>query len=279
MTDSSGRLRAARLFSVTRGTADDYEAFAKLFPELAVIEKTPSRERFVEAIMPGSIFVREGDVVAGYAWSRARGEKLHVVHVIVAPTHRRRGVGKCIMNAIAEHGRKSGFQKWMLNVKPENTAARALYESCGMKDAGESVSMRFRWSDISNLEKAPDVTARELEPHEDATFENAMAFDPQEVSNYRALHRQIFGAENSKNEIVGVGVFDRGFPGVSPLRISSPSVARCLFDKMREHALPDHESIFVFVEKDPKLEVTLTKANAEPAMRVLRMEGRLDACA
>jgi hypothetical protein len=179
------------------------------------------------------------------------------------------------MHAIAEHGRNAGFEKWMLNVKPENTAARALYESFGMRDAGESVSMRFRWNDISNLEKAADVTARELAPDEDATFEKALAFDPQEVSNYRALHRQIFGAENSMKEIVGVGVFDRGFPGVSPLRISSPNVARCLFEKMREHALPEHESIFVFVEKDPKLEITLTKANAEPAMRVLRMEGEI----
>jgi ribosomal protein S18 acetylase RimI-like enzyme len=262
-------------YSVTRGTSSDYEAFARLFPELAVIESAPSFERFCESIAPESIFVREGDVVAGYAWSRARGEKLHVVHVIVAPTHRRRGVGKFIMNAIAEHGRKSGFESWMLNVKPENAAARALYESCGMRNAGESVSMRFRWNDISNLETAPDVSVRLLEPHEDARFEEALSFDRDEVSNYRALHRLIFGAENSKNEIVGVGVFDRGFPGVSPLRIAASTVARSLFEKMREHALPDHDSIFVFVEKDSKLELTLTKANAEPVMRVLRMEGAI----
>lgn len=262
-------------FSVTRGTSADYEAFAKLFPELAVIEATPSRERYSEMIAPESIFVREGDAVAGYAWARARGEKLHVVHVIVSPTHRRRGVGKMLMRALAERGRNEGFENWMLNVKPENAAARALYESCGMHDAGESVSMRFRWNDISNLERAPDITARELAPDEDARFENAMSFDPKEVSNYRALNRQIFGAENSKNEIVGVGVFDRGFPGVSPLRISAPNVARALFEKIHEQASPDHESIFVFVEKDPKLEAVLTKANAEPAMRVLRMEGRV----
>jgi ribosomal protein S18 acetylase RimI-like enzyme len=275
MTDNSGRLRVARLFEITRGTSSDYEAFARLFPELAVIEATPSYERFCESIAPESIFVRDGDVVAGYAWARVRGEKLHVVHVIVAPTHRRRGVGKFIMNALAERGRNEGFETWMLNVKPENTAARALYESCGMRDACESVSMRFRWSDVAKLEAAADVTARELAPDEDARFENAMSFDPKEVSNYRALHRLIFGAENSKKEIVGVGVFDRGFPGVSPFRISEPNIARCLFEKMHEHAAPEHESIFAFVENDPKLEVTLTKANAEPAMRVLRMEGKI----
>ncbi|MEO7110193.1 MAG: GNAT family N-acetyltransferase [Polyangiaceae bacterium] len=156
------------------GTAADYEAFAKLFPELAVIEATPSFERFCETIAAGSIFVREGDAVAGYAWARARGETLHVVHVIVSPTHRRHGVGKILMNALAERGRNDGFEKWMLNVKPENEAARALYESCGMRGTCESVSMRFRWSDVAKLEAAADVTARELAPEEDVRFENAM---------------------------------------------------------------------------------------------------------
>ncbi len=262
-------------FSVTRGTSADYDAFARLFPELAVIEATPSYERFCESIAPESIFLRDGDAVVGYAWARARGEKLHVVHVIVDPAHRRRGVGKALMSAMAERGRNAGFENWMLNVKPENQVARALYERCGMHDAFESLSMRFRWSDVARLEAASDVRARELAPEEDARFENAMSFDAKEVSNYRALHRLIFGAENSKKEIVGVGVFDRGFPGVSPFRISAPNVARCLFEIMKPLALPEHESIFVFVENDPKLEGVLKKANAEPAMRVLRMEGRL----
>jgi hypothetical protein len=140
--------------------------------------------------------------------------------------------------------------------------------------------MRFRWDDVAKLESDVDVGVRLLDPSEDARFENAMGFDAKEISNYRALDRLVFGAENSKDQIVGVGVFDREFPGVSPFRISSPSIARALFETMREHALPHHESMFVFVENDPKLEITLTKANAEPAMRVLRMEGRvLDACA
>src|ERR1039457_4475830 len=95
--------------SVVRASADDYAEFARLFPELAVIEPTPSAERFAEVIAPDTFFLREGDKAVGYAWSRARGQQLHVVHVVVDPAHRRRGVGRALMTAIAEQGGAAGF--------------------------------------------------------------------------------------------------------------------------------------------------------------------------
>ena len=119
-------------FAIAPGRAEDYEAFARLFPALEVIEPTPSRDYFETSILPGAIFLRDENEVAGYAWMRVRGERMHVVHVIVDPVHRRKGIGRALMLAIAEKARASGFDCWMLNVKPENVVAQALYESVGM---------------------------------------------------------------------------------------------------------------------------------------------------
>ena len=64
------------------------------------------------------------------------------------------------MAAVAEQTRAAGLQRWRLNVKPENLAARALYERWGMKVVLASVSMRIRWSDVER-----SVHAGGFRPH------------------------------------------------------------------------------------------------------------------
>ncbi len=118
-------------WTLSRASPGDYAAFARLFPELAVSEVTPSATYFATTIVPDAIVLRHGDAVVGYACARPRGDRLHVVHVIADPEYRRRGVGRALMAAVAERARAAGFQRWWLNVKPENLAARALSTSDG----------------------------------------------------------------------------------------------------------------------------------------------------
>ena len=263
-------------FRIAQGRVEDYEAFARLFPALEVIEPTPSREYFETSILPGAVFLRDGDAVAGYAWMRVRGERMHVVHVIVDPAHRRKGVGRALMEAIAKSARAAGFDRWMLNVKPENLAAQKLYESVGMKIVFESVSFRFAWAHLENLELAPHATARLLESGEEEKFEAACSLARGEIKSYRGFAgRILFACEDERNNPAGAGVFDPKFPGASPFAVPNPKFARTLLTKMKEHALPSHDHLYVFAENDPALAAALENAGSRAAMRVLRMEGNI----
>jgi ribosomal protein S18 acetylase RimI-like enzyme len=255
---------------VTPATAADYRFFARLFPELGVPEQPPSSERFAEMIAPHALFVRDGEDVVGYGWGRTRGDVFHVVHVITDPAHRGRGVGRAVMNAFAERARARGLSRWMLNVKPDNTPARALYESCGMRPTFESISVYFRWSDLERLPNCAAVV-REPDPSEDATFEAALNTRIGELASFRALGRTIFVAESDGP--VGFLAYDPLFPGAAPFVVRDPTVARPLLSAVQPLATHDH--LFVFAEGNPALEQTLTVAGGEPRMRVVRMEGEI----
>lgn len=262
-------------FVISAASTADYPAFARLFPELVVPEAAPSAERFAEAIAPDAMFLREGEAVVGYAWARRRGDSLHVVHVVVARSHRGRGAGRALMNAVAARGRALGLRRWMLNVKPENVAARALYERCGMRAVHESASIRFAWADTTRLAEAPSVVTRILAAEDDEAFETALSLSKGELDGFRTtLGRTVVGGE-VEGEPVGVLAFDPSLPGASPFRLRAPEHVRPLLEALRPHARPEHDFLFAFVEGDPALESCLLAAGGRVTMRALRMEGEI----
>ena len=185
-------------WTVSPALPADYPAFARLLPELGVPDPTPSADRFARTIARDALVVRDGDEILGYLWARPRGDRLHVVHVITDPAHRGRGVGRALMLAIAEPARAAGFRRWMLNVKPENVAARALYERCGMRVAFASVAMHLVWTDVERMEVPTGIVALSLAPADDARFEDALALLRGEVASQRALEgRVLLGAEGA----------------------------------------------------------------------------------
>lgn len=58
------------------------------------------------------------------------------IGVMVADTHRRRGVGRALLAAAADWARDVGIAKLELSVFPHNTAAIALYEELGYEREG-----------------------------------------------------------------------------------------------------------------------------------------------
>ena len=56
--------------------------------------------------------------------------------LMVAASHRRRGVGRALLAGAEEWARTAGVLKLELHVFPHNAAAIALYESCGYEREG-----------------------------------------------------------------------------------------------------------------------------------------------
>jgi GNAT superfamily N-acetyltransferase len=262
-------------WTVSLALPADYPAFARLVPELAVPDPTPSAECFARTIAPDALVLRDGDEILGYLWARPRGDRLHVVHVVTDPAHRGLGVGRALMLAIADRGRAAGFRRWMLNVKPENVAARALYERCGMRVAFASVAMHIAWTDVARMAAPTGIVARPLPSADDGRFEDALALVRGELASQRLLEgRVLVGAEDAAGA-VGLAAFDPGHPGAGLFRVRAPEHARALLDAIRPYALPIYDHLHVLVEGDPALEATLAAAGATVVMPMLRMEGEI----
>ena len=69
--------------------------------------------------------------------------ELWINEVGVAETHQGRGIGKAVVRALLEHGRRLGCREaWVLTDR-SNTAAMRLYASAGGEDAGDHVMFNF----------------------------------------------------------------------------------------------------------------------------------------
>jgi GNAT superfamily N-acetyltransferase len=87
------------------------------------------------------IVAREADDVVGLARSvgdPARPWTRHVESIWVAPTHRRRGVFRALLYAVAEMERGLGVTDLLLWVLEDNHNAQRAYETLGFEPTGES---------------------------------------------------------------------------------------------------------------------------------------------
>ena len=60
-----------------------------------------------------------------------KAPQLWINEVGVAPSHRRRGIGRRLLEALLAHGRALGCTEAWLGTEPDNLPARALYERTG----------------------------------------------------------------------------------------------------------------------------------------------------
>ena len=60
-----------------------------------------------------------------------KAPQLWINEVGVAPTHRRGGIGRALLDALLAHGRALGCTEAWLGTEEDNVAARRLYESAG----------------------------------------------------------------------------------------------------------------------------------------------------
>jgi ribosomal-protein-alanine N-acetyltransferase len=74
--------------------------------------------------------------VVGFACWWVVAEEAHVLNIAVHPDHRRRGIGGALVELVIEDARRGGARSISLEVRPDNTAARALYGRFGFQPAG-----------------------------------------------------------------------------------------------------------------------------------------------
>ena len=117
--------------------ADDAVAIAALDEATWSFDVTPSPRSSVPSSIDGMLVAEDGGEIVGYV-AVGRATRLesnrHVADIrglAVAPDHQGRGLGRALVEAALDAARERGARKVTLRVLGPNTAARALYESCG----------------------------------------------------------------------------------------------------------------------------------------------------
>ena len=82
------------------------------------------------------VAVMEDGAIAGALRLRIAASLGHVERAIVAPEHRRRGIGRALLASAENWARTAGMHRLQLKVITHNGPAIALYESCGFVREG-----------------------------------------------------------------------------------------------------------------------------------------------
>jgi len=70
---------------------------------------------------------RESHCIIGYVFMRAIVDELHLLNIAVHPEWRGRGLGDTLLQCVLRVGRERQMEKVLLEVRPSNHPARALY--------------------------------------------------------------------------------------------------------------------------------------------------------
>ena len=79
---------------------------------------------------------REDGRIVGYICLWDVADELHVTNVAVHPDARRRGIARALLESVFGHARAAGSRMVLLEVRPSNTEAIALYDSFGFRAVG-----------------------------------------------------------------------------------------------------------------------------------------------
>lgn len=80
--------------------------------------------------------VEEGGEIAGYAFFRFCLPECELLHLVVAPAKRRRGLAGALLQQAQAHLVAAGCTCCLLEVRDSNVAARQLYAKMGFSQVG-----------------------------------------------------------------------------------------------------------------------------------------------
>jgi GNAT superfamily N-acetyltransferase len=257
---------------VRPATPADYDAFSRLFPELAVDDPVPDRTKFEVGMMATTLFAEESGQIRGYVFFQILRKTAYVRNIVTAPEARQRGVGRELMTAVAGAARAAGCSAWALNVKPDNEAALALYTGLGLRVTGRAWPLKLPWSAASGVSP---VALREVPPEEDDAVERLTEQEEGLFQAQRARGRRILGFDDgSPARWGGVVVFDPGFPGAFPFWVARPEDALPFVAALRPLA-PSSDRVMIAVERHEAIANVLTAAGATLRFLIDQMKGPL----
>lgn len=269
MTDAAVRIRPAR--------ADDYDTFARLFPELDVPDRTPERGRWEADFVPASWIAEDAEGAKGVVYVNVLEDTGYVRMIMVDPAARRRGIGRALMKTAEARFREAGCTSWCLNTYPHNAKAIALYESLGLRRVHEMIVMQLPWRALEGVAPAPGVRVRAPAPEEDARIEAATRILKGQLAALRPRQGRFpFVMEDEATaEVLGAAVMDPAFPGASPFRVMRPELTATLLLGMRPLARPELDHLNLPTEAQPEVAEALRALGAKEHMRVQHMRGAL----
>ncbi len=79
---------------------------------------------------------KAGSEMLGYYLIQSVGDEAELHTFAVKPEHRRRGIGRMLLDHMMGKAREKGARNIYLQVRPSNAPARALYDKLGFKPVG-----------------------------------------------------------------------------------------------------------------------------------------------
>ena len=235
----------------------------------------PALDPWAAERLGGTTIAELDGAPAGFLFAQSEGGDGYVRHVVVAPDARRRGVARALLDAFADQLRASGRSRWHLNVRPENTAAVALYRGLGMEIEHESVALDFTWSWVQDLPGTrASAKAREPNPHELDALSGRFGIAPGVLARglrSPASHLRVLG----RDEPTALCTFDPTFPGCFPFRARSFDAAVALLRAIEP--LATQGAMRVVVEDDASLHAAFVAAGAREHLRFVHMAGPVPA--
>ncbi len=76
------------------------------------------------------------DVLIGYAVLMPSVEEAHLLTIGIATAHQRKGLGEEVLARMMSMAHDSGINRIILEVRPSNAPALALYRKCGFQQIG-----------------------------------------------------------------------------------------------------------------------------------------------
>jgi ribosomal-protein-alanine N-acetyltransferase len=80
--------------------------------------------------------MREEERLVGYICVWEVADEMHITNIAVHPAARRRGIGRGLLGSVLDDARRRSMRLVVLEVRPSNVEARALYESFGFRVVG-----------------------------------------------------------------------------------------------------------------------------------------------
>ncbi len=260
------------------GRVEDHADFVRLFGELGLEDPPPPLDVWASGLMKHAYFVDGPEGPRALGIIDVMGDTGHVSTVVVAPGQRGQGLGRLVMEGLAERLRARGCHQWRLYVKPDNAPAVALYSALGMKPRKLERTWGVTREHVATLPLAPEEL--EVVPVTEADFApltEAFGLVPGKLASYatQPMHRSRRLVDPARPDVWGLGMMDlRPQQGLLfPLCAATPAHARALL----EAAFLEVESAreLRLVSGDEPLQALLRAAGARLVLETLEMRGPL----
>jgi hypothetical protein len=209
----------------------------------------------------------EAGEALGYVFYRPLDGVMHLVHIAISPTARRRGVGRALFEETIRRGKAAGANTLFLNVKPENSAAIALYSRFGLTPVSRSWAFRLRWS-VIEAHPAPFLSSvRTVDAADDTAIEKRHGLAAGILTSHRKQGGRILYAIDPAS----FTSFDPAFGGAHPFAAESLDHGFSLLRALRPHARPEHEEIMTTIENREEQAKAMLAAGASLRFQIQRM--------